>query len=79
MANANVLAGSSRLKHAIRTLQDRWRETEPTWKDSVRQKFEDRYIQPLDPAVAAALIGMQKLAEVLERVRRDCSDRSEML
>jgi hypothetical protein len=79
MANANVMAGTSRLKYAIRTLQERWRVTEPTWNDSVRQKFEERYIQPLDPAVAAALIGMQKLAEVLDKVRRDCSDRSEML
>ena len=32
-----------------------------------------------DPAVDAAVIGMQKLADVLDQVRRDCSDRSETL
>ena len=36
-------------------------------------------IWPLDPAVDAAVIGMQKIAEVLDQVRRDCSDRSESL
>ena len=51
----------------------------PTWNDSVRQRFEERYLAPLDPAVDAAVIGMQKLAEVLDKVRRDCSDRSETL
>jgi hypothetical protein len=79
MANANVMAGSSRLKHAIRSLQEHWRTTEATWNDSIRRRFEERHVAPLDPAVDAALIGMQKLAEVLDKVRRDCSDRSEML
>lgn len=78
MPNSNVMAGASRLKHAIRALQEHWRAAEPTWDDSVKQRFEERHLAPLDPAIAAALIGMQKMAEVLDRVRRDCSDRSEM-
>jgi hypothetical protein len=79
MANAKVMAGSSRLKHALHALQEHWLTTEATWNDSVRRRFEERHLQPLDSAVDAALIGMQKLAEVLDKVRRDCSDRSEML
>jgi hypothetical protein len=51
--------------------------TEATWNDSVRRRFEERHLAPLDPATDAALLGMQKLAEVLDQVRRDCSDRSE--
>jgi len=76
MPNANVMAGSNRLKHAIRALREHWLTTESTWNDSVRQRFEDRYLKPLDPATDAAVIGMQKFAEVLDRVRRDLSDRS---
>jgi hypothetical protein len=79
MPNAHVMAGSSRLKHAIRALQEHWRQVEPTWDDSVRRRFEERHLTPLDPATDAALIGMQKLAEVLDRVRRDLTDRSESL
>jgi len=78
MPNANVIAGSSRLKHAIKSLQDQWRITESTWNDSVRRKFEERHLAPLDPAIDSALLGMAKLAEILSQVRRDCSDRSEM-
>ncbi len=79
MANARVVAGSSRLKQTIRVLRDHWLVTGETWSDAVRRRFEDRYLQPLDPATDAAVIGLQKLADVLDQVRRDCSDRSETL
>ena len=79
MPNAKVLAGSNRLKQTMRALKDQWLITEATWSDTVRRRFEDRYLGPLDPAVDAAVNGMQKIAEVLDQVRRDCSDRSEPL
>ena len=77
MANARVMAGSNRLKQAVRALRDQWLVTEETWGDSVRQRFEERYLAPLEPAVQSAVFGIQKLAEVLDQARRDCSDRSE--
>ena len=76
MPNANVMAGSNRLRHAIRALREHWQATESTWNDSVRQRFEERYLKPLDPATDAAVLGLQKFAEILDRVRRDLSDRS---
>jgi hypothetical protein len=79
MANANVVAGAQRLKVALRALQEQWHALEPTWSDSVRRRFEERYLLPLEPATDAALIGAHKLVDVLDRVRRDLTDRSEML
>ena len=79
MANARLIAGSNRLKGSIRALRDQWLITEETWSDSVRKRFEDRYLAPLDPAVDAAVFGIQKLADILDQVRRDCTDRSELL
>ena len=79
MPNAKVLAGATHLKQTIRVLQDQWLITEATWSDSVRRRFEERYLAPLEPAVDSAMNGMQKIAEVLDQVRRDCSDRSEAL
>ena len=79
MPNARVMAGSTRLNQTVRALKDQWLVTEETWGDSVRQRFEDRYLAPLEPAVDSAINGMAKIAEVLDQVRRDCSDRSESL
>jgi hypothetical protein len=77
MANAKVLAGATRLKQTTRVLRDQWIVTEETWGDAVRQRFEERFLAPLEPAVESAINGLQAMAEVLEKVRRDCSDRSE--
>ncbi len=79
MANAKVMAGSTRLNQTVRALKEQWLVTEATWGDAVRHRFEERYLAPLEPAVDAAINGMQKIAEVLDKVRRDCSDRSESL
>ena len=58
MPNAKVMAGSTRLKQTIRVLQDQWLVTEATWSDSVRRRFEERYLAPLEPAVDSAMNGM---------------------
>jgi len=79
MPNAKVLAGSTRLHQTVRALKDQWLLAEATWGDQVRQRFEERYLAPLEPAVDSAINGLQKIAEVLDQVRRDCSDRSESL
>jgi hypothetical protein len=78
MANANVMAASNRLKHALKALEDHWLNTRETWNDSVRQRFEDRHLKPLDPATDAAAIAMYKFGEIVDRLRRDLSDRSEL-
>jgi hypothetical protein len=77
MPNAKLIAGSNRVKQNMRVLRDHWLMSEAGWNDAVRQRFEDRYLSPLDPAADVAIQGMLKLAEVLDRVRRDCSDRSD--
>jgi hypothetical protein len=79
MPNAKALAGSHRLAQCFRLLRDQWLATEETWTDSVRQRFEERYLAPIESAVDSAVNGIGKMAEVLEQVRRDCSDRSELL
>lgn len=77
MPNARVMAGSTQLAQSTNALRDQWRTTEETWNDAVRRRFEDRFLAPLEPAVDSAVNGFQKIAEVIDRVRKDCSDRGE--
>jgi hypothetical protein len=79
MPNARVMASSTRLKQTARALKEQWLVTEETWGDEVRRRFEERYLAPMEPTIDSAINGMQKIAEVLDQVRRDCSDRSELL
>jgi hypothetical protein len=79
MPNAKVLAGSNRLEQSARALREHWLATEATWSDVVRHRFEERHLAPLESAVDSAINGIKAIAEVLDQVRRDCSDRSESL
>ncbi len=78
MPNARAVAGSQRIAQCFRQLRDDWLETEATWGDEVRRRFEEQHLRPIESAVDAAVIGIQAMAEVLDQVRRDCSDRSEI-
>jgi hypothetical protein len=78
MPNAKALAGSHRLAQCFRLLRDEWLATETTWSDSVRRRFEEQHLLPLESAVDSAVNGISSMAEILEQVRRDCSDRSEL-
>jgi hypothetical protein len=79
MPNAKALAGSHRLAQCFRLLREEWLATEETWTDAVRERFEERYLAPVESAVDSAVNGISAMADVLEQVRRDCSDRSELL
>jgi len=78
MPNPRVVSGSNQLEQSLRNLRDCWLSTEATWGDDVRQRFEEQFLAPLEPAALSAFSGMQKLAEILDQLRRDCSDRSEV-
>jgi len=65
--------GSARLNHAIRTLQEHWQTTRDQWADRNAQDFETNHLIPLEQQVENARRGMDKMDEILQRVRRDCS------
>ena len=66
-------AGSARLQHAIKTLREQWEATREQWSDSVSRDFEKNHLVPLEQQVNSALRGMDKISEVLNKVRHDCS------
>lgn len=66
-------AGSARLKHALKTLREHWDVTRESWADRNAQEFEKNHLVPLEQQVENARRGMDKLHEVLTKVRQDCS------
>ena len=66
-------AGSARLNHALKTLRERWDDTKGYWSDKVAQDFDKNHIHPLESQSVTAIRGMEKLAEILVRVKHDCA------
>lgn len=66
--------GSNRLHQAMKTLMRHWDETKDAgWSDQVRQDFEDHHLAPLERQIVATIKGMEDLAEVITKIRKQCS------
>jgi hypothetical protein len=62
----------SRLVGATRELQLKWEDTENYWHDQRSQDFERKYLQELFVDVDKAVAVIEKLDELLKKVRSDC-------
>ena len=66
-------AGSTKLQYALKTLRAHWEQARGSWQDQVAQDFEDRQLKPMEYQVDSAMRGMDKLSEVMMKMKRDCS------
>jgi len=57
----------------MKTLRDHWDLTCEQWDDHVSRDFDKNHMNPLEQQVEHALRGMDKLAEILTKVRNECS------
>lgn len=62
----------NRLMSLTKTVAARWDETKNYWKDTKCQEFEQRYMDELFATVDKTVTVLEKLDEVLAKVRKDC-------
>jgi len=68
----NLSGNRSRLSATTKELLFRWRETKNYWKDAKAEQFERKYLDELAVRVEKTVTIIEKLDEVLTRVRKDC-------
>ena len=67
------LSGSkNRLVAITKELSNRWDETKNYWRDAKAQEFEQRYMAELFANVDKTITVMDKLNELVTKVRNDC-------
>jgi formate-dependent phosphoribosylglycinamide formyltransferase (GAR transformylase) len=67
------LSGSkNRLVAITKELSNRWDETKNYWRDAKSQEFEQRYMIELFANVDKTITVMDKLNELVTKVRNDC-------
>ena len=67
------LSGSkNRLVAVTKELSNRWDETKNYWRDAKSQEFEQRYMLELFANVDKTITVMDKLNELMTKVRNDC-------
>ena len=65
-------ARKARLVAITKELSNRWDETKNYWRDAKCQEFEQRYMAELFANVDKTITVMEKLNEVVTKVRNDC-------
>jgi hypothetical protein len=67
-------AHSGRLQHALKHLREQWDIAQDTWDDPVSREFDKLNITPLEQNTKNAIVGMEKLSEVLAKIRSQCKE-----
>jgi hypothetical protein len=67
------MASSARLQYSLKTLREHWNETTEQWDDKVSQDFEKNHLVPLEQLSNNAIRGIDEIAELISKIRRDCS------
>ena len=65
-------ASKARLVAITKELSNRWDETKNYWRDAKSQEFEQRYMVELFANVDKTITVMEKLNELVTKVRNDC-------
>ena len=65
-------ASKARLVAITKELSNRWDETKNYWRDAKSQEFEQRYMLELFANVDRTVTVMEKLNELLTKVKNDC-------
>lgn len=69
----NLNAGKAKLAFAMKSLMLHWDDTKGSWNDPVSKAFEEEYLEPLEPKVAVALRGIERLNQILVSAEQECS------
>lgn len=62
----------SRLAATTKDLWLQWHETRKQWRDAKAEEFEKQYLSELFLSVDRTITVMEKLDEILAKVRKDC-------
>jgi hypothetical protein len=67
-----VYEGRGQLAKAVKQLMLRWTETRSDWNDAAAERFEKKFLEPLEIDLRTAVSAMDHMATLLNQVRRDC-------
>jgi hypothetical protein len=68
----SAVGSKGRLAGASKQLALKWQETKNYWRDEKSAEFERKYLQELFVGMDKAISVIEKLDELLKKVRSDC-------
>jgi uncharacterized protein YukE len=75
MKTWDLNAGAAKLEMAIKTLREANGNIAEAWDDETSRRFQETYVEPVEPRLKNVLDAVHRLAEVLAGAARECGDR----
>ena len=67
-----VYESRGQLAKLMKELGDKWADTKMDWDDVVSERFEKRFMDPLEMDLRNATGAMDQMGILLSQIRRDC-------
>lgn len=64
--------GRGKIYNGLKNMRAEWESIQRVWNDPVRRDFEENFWAGLEVQVDSTLRGIDRLAQVLIRVKNDC-------
>jgi len=56
----------------MQKLTQRWADTRTGWDDAVADRFQERWLEPLESELRNAMAAMDYMGILISTIRRDC-------
>ena len=74
MRRPDLTTGATHIRVALDDLAVAWQEVLADWDDAVSERFAEQYIDTLGPRVKPALDAIDRMAQLLDAVVKNCSE-----
>jgi hypothetical protein len=68
----DLTSGTAKMELAMHTLRVTSGELSRLWSDDANRKFQETYLDPLEPKVRNLLDSIHRLSEALDNAQRQC-------
>ncbi len=72
MKKCDLLTPASRLRHALKHLEEVWQRSGDEWDDAVSRRFGEHQLAPMLPKLKVALDAVGRMHQLMSEVQRDC-------
>lgn len=70
----SIHTSQARLMDALKVLNQRWARVRERWDDAAARDIHKESVEPLEAIVRSAVHSLNHVADLAQRVRRDCED-----
>lgn len=70
----SVTGGRIKAQVALKDLLQKWDQVREHWNDDVALHFQETTLDPLEGQVRSAITAMDKMREIMHRIKIECGD-----